>query len=104
MTYHNRRNFMLKSTICLSGISLGLATCVNGDTDVLAGVKEFIFKTANKDGSFRPGVDPSYQGNSDTALSGMAAPAYATIIATTFGWSLPYSDATIDFSIIMSKE
>ena len=76
---------------------------MNDDTEILAGVKEFLFKTANKDGSFRPGIDPNYLGNSDTALSGMAAPAYATIIATTFGWSLPYADATIDFLLSCQK-
>ena len=104
MTNHNRRQFMLKSTLCLGGISLGLATCTKRDIEVLAGVKDFIYNTANKDGSFRPGVDLNYQGNSDTALSGMAAPAYATIISETFGWTLPYPDATIDFLLSCQKE
>jgi geranylgeranyl transferase type-2 subunit beta len=49
------------------------------------------------DGSFRPGIDPGYPGNSDTGLSGMAAPAYATILCHTFGWSVPYPAETVEF-------
>ena len=58
---------------------------------------DFIYKTANEDGSFRPGIDQSYKGTSDTGLSGIAAPVYANILCKTFGWELPYRNKTIDF-------
>ena len=42
-------------------------------------------------------------GTSDVGLSGIAAPAYATILCHTFGWSVPYPAETIDFFISCQK-
>ncbi len=72
------------------GITLGLRACGNKKRDLLNGVKDFLYRVANEGGSFRPGIDPDYKGTSDTGLSGIAAPTYATILSTTFGWPLPY--------------
>ncbi len=92
-----RRSFISNTCIYAGGISLGLYSCKDQSTEVLNGVKRFLTNVANRDGSFRPGLDPDYAGTSDTGLSGIAAPAYATIISTTFGWELPFPDETINF-------
>jgi geranylgeranyl transferase type-2 subunit beta len=57
--------------------------------EVLAGLRGFFTKTAQPDGSFRPGLDPDYKGMSDTAYSDLAAPTYAVVLHRTFGWKLP---------------
>jgi geranylgeranyl transferase type-2 subunit beta len=64
---------------------------------VLAGLRAFFQKTAREDGSFRPGIDPSYQGVSDSAYSDLAPAAYAVILHKTFGWKLPHEDLTRQF-------
>jgi prenyltransferase beta subunit len=61
---------------------------------VLAGVKQFLRKTARPDGSFRPGTDPDYRGMSDSAYSDLAPITYAVIVSRTFGWELPYQEKT----------
>lgn len=61
---------------------------------VLAGLREFYAKTAQDDGSFRPGVDPEYLGMSDCAYSDMAAVTYACTVHKTFGWQLPHEAKT----------
>jgi hypothetical protein len=97
---HNRRTF-LHLTACGSGaLMLG---CMPGKKStpehepVLEGIRNFIGLTAQPDGSFRPGADPAYPGNSDTGLSGIAAPTYAVILSATFGWDLPYPEQTVRF-------
>lgn len=57
--------------------------------EVLAGVRHFFARTAQPDGSFRPGPDPLYRGMADTAASDLAAPTYAVVLHRTFGWKLP---------------
>ena len=94
----NRREFIFQTAVCASGLSLGLYSCIN-NADLLKGVQDFFHRVANPDGSFRPGTDPDYKGTSDTGLSGIAAPAYATILCHTFGWSLPYPEETTEFLI-----
>src|SRR4051794_16161424 len=64
---------------------------------VLAGVRDFFRRTARPDGSFRPGLDPAYQGMSDSAYSDLAPVAYAVILHRTFGWELPDEARTRDF-------
>jgi geranylgeranyl transferase type-2 subunit beta len=98
-----RRRFIAHATIFSGALSFGLYSCRSMQTDVLNGVKSFLNEVANKDGSFRPGIDPNYKGTSDTGLSGIAAPAYATILSTTFGWELPYPDKTIEFFLKCQK-
>jgi hypothetical protein len=95
----NRREFIVRSAMCASVLSLGvpLFAYQNSNADVLNGIRDFINRVANPDGSFRPGIDPAYKGTSDTGLSGIAAPTYATILCETFGWTLPHRDKTVEF-------
>ncbi len=100
----NRREFIIQTAVCAGGLSLlGLNSCGKSNNELLNGVQGFLHNVANADGSFRPGIDPNYKGTSDTGLSGMAAPAYATILSSTFGWSLPYPAETIKFLISCQK-
>jgi len=66
-------------------------------TAVLDGLRQFFAKTARDDGSFQPGIDPDYQGMSDSAFSDLAAITYACTIHKTFGWKLPYLNETAQF-------
>ncbi|MFH1964536.1 MAG: prenyltransferase/squalene oxidase repeat-containing protein [Acidobacteriota bacterium] len=94
----NRRKFIRRSALCAGGLSLtGLYAGNPNAQEVLKGVQGFLYNVANKDGSFRPGIDPGYLGNSDTAASGIASPAYAAILCATFGWTLPYPEKTVGF-------
>ncbi len=61
---------------------------------VLAGLRTFYQKTALPDGSFRPGIDPHYEGMADSAASDLAAVTYAVVLHRTFGWKLPHEDKT----------
>ena len=99
----NRREFVIRTAMCAGGISLGLYSCAGKDPDILSGIRDFIRRVANPDGSFRPGIDTAYKGTSDTGLSGLASPAYATILCTTFGWSLPYPNETAAFLLSCQK-
>src|SRR5436190_20699464 len=71
---------------------------------VLKGLQAFSKKTARPDGSFQPGVDPNYQGMSDSAYSDMAPVAYAVIIHRTFGWTLPHEEKTRDMVLNRQQE
>jgi hypothetical protein len=62
--------------------------------EILTGLRAFYAKTALSDGSFRPGVDPEYAGNSDSAYSDLAPVTYAVVLHKTFGWKLPHEDKT----------
>ena len=64
---------------------------------VLDGVRTFFKRTAKPDGSFRPGIDPEYEGMSDSAYSDLAPVAYSVVIHKTFGWPLPNEQATKRF-------
>jgi geranylgeranyl transferase type-2 subunit beta len=99
----NRRKFIRQTAIFAGGLSLGLNSCADKAQSLLKGVQDFFTNVANKDGSFRPGIDPKYMGTSDTGLSGIAAPVYATILSTTFGWTLPYPDKTKEFLLSCQK-
>src|SRR5205085_11560112 len=63
----------------------------------LAGARAFFLKTAQPDGSFRPGLDPAYEGMSDSAYSDLAPVTYAVILYKTFGWPLPFEEKTRQF-------
>jgi prenyltransferase beta subunit len=103
MKMQPRRNFLKRAAVLAGGFSLGLKIEGDSPRDVLNGIREFLNNVANRDGSFRPGIDPDYKGESDTGLSGIAAPAYATILCKTFGWTLPYPAATRDFILSCQK-
>ncbi|HWG43248.1 MAG TPA: prenyltransferase/squalene oxidase repeat-containing protein [Gemmataceae bacterium] len=70
--------------------------------EVLAGVRTFFAKTAGKDGSFQPGIDPAYEGISDSAYSDLAPVTYAVILHKTFGWKLP--DETKTRAFLLSRQ
>jgi hypothetical protein len=72
--------------------------------EVLAGVRQFFTNTALEDGSFRPGIDPRYQGISDSAASDLAPVTYAVILHKTFGWKLPYEANTRQFFLSRQQE
>ena len=94
----NRRSFIRLTALLAGSLSCSKVYAGTAESgEVLLGIQDFLKKVANPDGSFRPGVDPSYEGNSDTAASGIAAPAYAAILCATFGWDLPYPEKTRDF-------
>jgi len=71
---------------------------------VLAGLRGFFEKTAEADGSFRPGIDPAYKGMADTAYSDLAAPTYAVVLHRTFGWKLPHEAKTLQFFLGRQKQ
>jgi prenyltransferase beta subunit len=64
---------------------------------VLSGLRSFYLSTARPDGSFANGIDPQYRGMSDSAYSDLAAVTYAVTLHKTFGWKLPYEEATRAF-------
>jgi geranylgeranyl transferase type-2 subunit beta len=57
--------------------------------EILHGIRTFFQKTARPDGSFQPGIDPTYEGLSDSAYSDLAPVTYAVVLHKTFGWRLP---------------
>jgi len=96
----------MKTTMLLSAFVVASALAASGLTPVraqpqaakpdavLEGLREFYRKTAEPDGSFRPGIDPAYEGMSDSAYSDLAPAAYAVILHRTFGWTLPHEEKT----------
>lgn len=64
---------------------------------ILDDLRAFFRKSANPDGSFRPGIDPDYEGMSDSAYSDLAPTAYAVVLHKTFGWPLPDEEKTREF-------
>jgi len=72
--------------------------------EVLKGLRTFLEKSAEENGSFRPGVDPAYEGISDSAYSDLAPATYAVILHKTFGWKLPAEGKTRDFFLSRQQE
>jgi geranylgeranyl transferase type-2 subunit beta len=72
--------------------------------EVLAGVRQFFAQTAQPNGSFRPGIDKSYEGMSDSAASDLAPVVYAVILHKTFGWKLPDEAMTREFLLSRQRE
>jgi geranylgeranyl transferase type-2 subunit beta len=62
--------------------------------EVLTRLRDFFAKTAEEDGSFRPGIDSAYKGMADSAYSDLAPVTYAVILHKTFGWKLPHEEKT----------
>lgn len=65
--------------------------------EVTRGLNAFFAKTAKPDGSYQPGIDPKYEGMSDSAFSDLAPVTYAVVIHKTFGWKLPDEEKTRSF-------
>ncbi len=80
------------------------STAEPAPAEVLAGVRDFFAKTALPDGSFRPGIDPEYEGMADTAYSDLAAATYAVILHRTFGWKLPDEAKTRAFFLSRQRK
>ena len=72
--------------------------------EVLSGLKAFFAKTEKPNGSFQPGVDPKYEGMSDSAFSDLAPVAYAVVIHKTFGWKMPDEEKTRAFLLSRQKD
>jgi hypothetical protein len=72
--------------------------------EVLKGLRTFFEKTARENGSFQPGVDPEYEGISDSAYSDLAPATYAVILHKTFGWKLPHEEKTRDFFLSRQQD
>ncbi len=96
------RRQWLQGTLCaLAGTALGAAPGRPVETrpsgplavDTLAVIR----RCARPDGGYAPSPDPAYAGNSDTALSDLAAATYAATLAKTMGWQLPNPEQTVDF-------
>lgn len=96
---YNRRRILKSVPVLAGGLAVGNFGFlpVENKAKILDGVRSFFIKVANEDGTFRPGIPADYPGMSDTGLSGIAAPTYAVVVHKTFGWELPYEEATIDF-------
>jgi hypothetical protein len=98
--------------LIISAVVLSITAMVAGAADdpkvtpreVLDGLKSFWEKTAEKDGSFRPGIDPDYKGMSDSALSDMAPLTYAVTLHKTLGWKLPHEKKTLANLLGRQKE
>src|SRR3954465_1964925 len=92
---------MPRRLVCLSFLvvlpAASAAAAEPTPDEVLKGLQNFYAKTALPDGSFRPGVDPDYEGMSDSAASDLAPPTYAVTIHKTFGWKLPHEEKTRDW-------
>lgn len=71
--------------------------------EILQGLRDFYRKTARPDGSFQPGIDPSYRGMSDAAYSDLAAVTYAVVLHKTFGWRLPHESKTAEWLLARQK-
>jgi prenyltransferase beta subunit len=71
---------------------------------VVSGLHRFYAKTARRDGSFTPGIDPAYGGMSDSAYSDLAPVTYAITIHKTFGWKLPHKAMTVQFLLSRQNE
>jgi geranylgeranyl transferase type-2 subunit beta len=72
--------------------------------EVLPGLQAFFARTALPDGSFRPGINPAYEGLSDSAYSDLAPVTYAVVLHKTFGWKLPYPEKTQEFLLSRQKQ
>lgn len=87
----------VRTGVCLDPSQTDSKDATVSAAQVLDGVREFFRKTARADGAFRPGLDPDYEGLSDSAFSDLAPVAYAVIIHKTFGWKLPDEARTREF-------
>jgi geranylgeranyl transferase type-2 subunit beta len=95
--------FLLTAVAVILSQRPSLADSPRAD-DVLRDLRAFFQKTAKPDGSFRPGIDPEYEGISDSAYSDLAPVAYAVVIHKTFGWPLPDEAKTRAFLLGRQQE
>jgi geranylgeranyl transferase type-2 subunit beta len=96
----------MRTAVLLAGLAAAVPAPAAPPTaaDAHNGLRDFFAKTAQPDGSFRPGIDPAYEGMSDSAFSDLAPVAYAVVIHRTFGWKLPDEAKTRDFLLGRQRE
>src|SRR5262245_41851567 len=104
MRANTKPNVWVMCLCALSSVAQARAEDKPLPTELLAGVRDFFIKTARPDGSFRPGIDPDYEGMSDSAASDLAPVAYAVILHKTFGWKLPDEARTREFLLSRQPE
>lgn len=92
------------SLISLTLPALTLAADKPTPEEVKEGVRNFFARCAKEDGSFQPGVDPDFEGISDSAYSDLAPVTYAIILHRTFGWKLPDEAKTRAFLLSRQRE
>jgi Prenyltransferase and squalene oxidase repeat len=98
----SRRQFLKRAvSYSVAGAALGLPRPASPAPSPVPELAQqtltFIRRCAREDGGYAPSPDPSYQGNSDTGLSDLAAVTYAATLAKTMGWDLPHRDKSIEF-------
>ncbi len=103
----HRRTLLLSILPALLAGVLTLPTAAS-DTPTpakeLDGLRDFFRKTARPDGSFRPGIDPDYEGISDSVSSDLAPIVYAVVIHKTLGWKLPDEQKTRRFLLARQRD
>ena len=99
------RGLSRRDLLCCGSALLGAAYAAHAvpsaaaaETEPVArGVFDFIRRCARDDGGYSPSPDPSYEGNSDTGLSDLAAVTYAAVLAKTLGAELPSPNKSIEY-------
>lgn len=87
----------MRTAVLLAVLVAAIPAPAQPPADTLADLRGFFARTARPDGSFRPGIDPAYEGMSDSAFSDLAPVAYAVVLHKTFGWKLPDEAKTREF-------
>jgi geranylgeranyl transferase type-2 subunit beta len=101
----NAKTFVVLACLAVPAFTLDVrAEEKLSPTEILAGVRDFFAKTTRDDGSFRPGIDPDYEGMSDSAASDLAPVTYAVILHKTFGWKLPNEAKTREFLLSRQQD
>lgn len=100
----NRLSFTLAFTLIFSVAWCRADEKPTTPAQVLDGLRGFYARTARSDGSFQPGIDPEFQGISDSAYSDLAPVTYAVVIHKTFGWKLPDEEKTRAFLLSRQRE
>jgi len=94
----------MRTAILLAALVAALPAPAAEPADTLADLRGFFAKTARPDGSFRPGIDPAYEGMSDSAFSDLAPVTYAVVLHKTFGWTLPDEAKTREFLLSRQRD
>lgn len=94
----------MRTAVLLAALGAAIPAPAAEPADTLDGLRGFFARTAKTDGSFRPGIDPTYEGMSDSAFSDLAPVAYAVVLHKTFGWKLPDEAKTREFLLSRQRD
>jgi len=99
---YDRRSWLARATWATAAAGAGGAARPGPrrapkTADLLAAARDFLLRCRRQDGGYSPSPAPDYPGNSDTALSDLAAVTSAAVRARTFGWELPEPRRSADF-------